>query len=338
MRKIETKKNKIRTKKNTSQIVIYKTKSGETKVDVRFENETVWLTQSGLAELFETTKNNISIHIKNIFEEGELMKEATVKDFLTVQKEGGREVSREIEHYNLDLIISVGYRIKSSIATSFRQWANTVLKSYITDGYSINKSLVQKNYEKFLLAINDVKSLLPNAGTISNIEILDLVKLFADTWFSLDSYDKSILPQKGATKKSVAITSNELGAALEELKSELISQKQATELFAQVRQVGNLQNIISNVFQSFDGKDLYPSLELKAANLLYFVIKNHPFVDGNKRSGAFAFIWFLNKAGILDKNKINPQALTALTILIAESNMKDKERMVGIVLLLLQKK
>jgi len=332
---------KIGNKKEENEVLVFQAKSGAIELKGDFSNETLWANQSQIAEVFGVDRTVITKHIRNILNDKELDEKVVCAKFAHTTSHGampGKTQKQEVTHYNLDIILSVGYRTNSNVAIKFRQWANSVLKSHITKGYSINSSYIQQNYEKFILAINDVKSLLPNAGTISNTEILDLVKLFADTWFSLDSYDKSILPQKGATKKSVTITSNELGAALEELKSELISQKQATELFAQVRQVGNLQNIISNVFQSFGGKDLYPSLELKAANLLYFVIKNHPFVDGNKRSGAFAFIWFLNKAGILDKNKINPQTLTALTILIAESNMKDKERMVGIVLLLLQKK
>lgn len=159
--------------------------------------------------------------------------------------------------------------------------------------------------------------------------------MFAGTWFSLDAYDKSSLPTSGTSKKQVQFTAEELAQALSVLKVDLIAKKEATHLFGEEKQTGNLSGIVGNIFQSVFGSDAYPTLEEKAAHLLYFIIKNHPFNDGNKRSGAFAFVWFLRKGGLLDIARLSPEALTALTLLIAESNPKEKERMVGLVLLVL---
>jgi prophage maintenance system killer protein len=235
------------------------------------------------------------------------------------------------------MIISVGYRVNSKTATKFRQWATKTLRSHIVDGYTINPSRIEKNYAQFLQAVEEVKKLLPAGGQVGAEDVLELMKTFASTWFSLDAYDKSALPTKGVSKKQVEFTAEELARALSELKKELISKKEASELFGQEKKSGNLAGIVGNVFQSVFGKDAYPTVEEKAAHLLYFVIKNHPFNDGNKRSGAFTFVWFLRQAGLLDAGRLSPQALTALTILIAESRPAEKERMIGLVLLLLRK-
>ena len=163
---------------------------------------------------------------------------------------------------------------------------------------------------------------------------MELIRAFAGTWFSLDAYDKDRLPRKGVSKKQVAFTAEELINTLEELKKDLIKKKEATEIFGQERSKGNVLGIVGNVFQSIFGKDAYPSVEEKAAHILYFMVKNHPFIDGNKRSGAFAFVWFLRQAGIL-RASLTPEALTAITLLVAESHPKDKDKMIGVVLLLL---
>ena len=178
---------------------------------------------------------------------------------------------------------------------------------------------------------------MPKNENIDNQDILELVKLFASTWFSLDAYDKDNLNVKGYTKKKVALNTRNLIENLEILKQELISKKEASDLFAKESKKDNLAAIIGNVMQTFDGKDLYSTIEEKAANLFYLIVKNHPFIDGNKRSGAYAFIWFLNKAGVLNINKISPPALTAFTILIAKSNPKEKEKMIGLILTILGK-
>jgi hypothetical protein len=204
-------------------------------------------------------------------------------------------------------------------------------------GYTINKKQLVKNYETFLQAVEDVKKLLPSGGKVDVEDALELIKTFASTWLSLDAYDKELLPRNGATKKQIKITAESISGILLEFKRELIIKKEASELFGIERGEGNLSGIIGNVFQAFGGKDLYPTLEEKAAHLLYFMVKNHPFVDGNKRSGAFVFVWFLQKTRILDTRRLTPETLTTLTLLIAESNPKDKERMIGLVLMLLKK-
>ncbi|MBL7156069.1 MAG: Fic family protein [Candidatus Pacebacteria bacterium] len=165
-------------------------------------------------------------------------------------------------------------------------------------------------------------------------DVMELIKAFASTWFSLNAYDTESFPQKGVSKKQVFFTAEELAIALEKLKKALLVKKQATELFGQEKSKNSVHGIIGNVFQSFGKKDVYPTIEKKAAHLLYFIVKNHPFTDGNKRSGAFSFIWFLQKAGIL-RAGLTPEALTALTLLVAESKPEDKEKMIGLVLLLL---
>ena len=227
--------------------------------------------------------------------------------------------------------------MNSKKATAFRQWATKTLRTHIVDGYTINKTRIAKNYDAFLQTVAEVKALLPKGTAIDTESILELVTLFADTWLSLDAYDKDVLVTKGATKKSVKITGEMFAEALVVLKESLISKDEATDLFATERERGSLGGIIGNVMQSFGGKDVYPTVEEKAAHLLYFVIKNHPFLDGNKRSGAYAFVWFLAKAKVLDMTRITPPALTAITLLVAESDPTHKDRMIGLVLTLLSK-
>jgi prophage maintenance system killer protein len=318
-------------KKLQNQIIIYESDDGQSRVEVRFEGETAWLTQAQLVELFQSSKANISEHIKNIFKEGELDRDSVVRKFRTTASDGKKY---EVEHYNLDLIISLGYRIKSRIATKFRIWATKTLKQHLLQGYTINKKRIGENYEKFMRAVADVKVILPAGNKIKNEDILELISAFADTWFSLDAYDKDCFPQKGVSKKQVEFTAEELSEALKELKKDLIKKKEATEIFGQERSGDSIKGIVGSIFQSIFGKDAYPSTEEKAAHLLYFIVKNHPFIDGNKRSGAFAFVWFLRKTGLL-RASITPEALTALTLLLAESNSKDKDKMIGLTLLLL---
>jgi prophage maintenance system killer protein len=184
-------------------------------------------------------------------------------------------------------------------------------------------------------AVGKVQALLPAGNEMSTSSVLDLVRLFADTWFSLDAYDKETLAPAKVNKKKVALTAKELASSIEVLKTELIRKGEATSNFAQERNREALEGIVGNVMQSFGGTAVYPSIEGKAAHLLYFIIKNHPFLDGNKRSGAYAFVWFLQKAKVLDSNTLTPTALTALTILIAESNPTDKEKIISLVMTLI---
>lgn len=318
-------------------IIIYQAKSGEIEFRGDIYEETLWANLQQIADLFETDKSGISRHIKNIYDSQELNKNSTVAKIATVQIEGNRKVSRDIEYYNLDLILSVGYRVNSKTATKFRQWATKTLRQHIIKGYTINKTRVSQNYDEFLRAIESVKKLLPTDSKLKAEDTLELVNIFAKTWFSLDAYDKSKLPKNGATKRQVKINSDEVYKIIDELKKDLIKKGQATNLFAQETTNGNLSSIIGNIFQSFNDKELYSTIEDKAVHLLYFIVKDHPFIDGNKRSGAFVFSWFLNKYGMLDKTKISPEALTAITILVAESKREDKERIIGLLLQVLMK-
>ncbi len=320
------------------QLAIYQAKNGAIQLRSDATHDTIWATQKQMSDVFDVEIPTINEHIKNIFKTGELGKKATMRKFLIVQKEGKRDVSRDVEHYNLDMIISVGYRVNSKTATRFRKWATTTLRSYITEGFVIDPQRVEKNYDSFLTAVEYVQKLLPKGSVIDTDDILELIKTFADTWFSLESYDKDILPQKGVTKKIVKVQSDDLYSAIATFKDELITQKSATELFAQERSPQSIEGILGNVLQKAFDKDLYPSIESKAAHLLYFMVKNHPFTDGNKRTGAFTFIWFLRRSGIRFTHKITPQALTTITLLVAESNPKDKERIVGLIILLLNEK
>lgn len=321
----------------TNGLAVYQAKTGAIQLRADAQRETLWASAQQMVELFETDKSGISRHIQNIYETGELSRSATVAKIATVQKEGNREVTREIEYFNLDVIISVGYRISSQRGTRFRQWATKTLRQHITQGYTINPSRISAHYAEFLKAVNDIKALVPSNGAVDASSVLELVRAFADTWMSLDAYDKDELATKGSTKRVVALTADGLRAALAEFRSALVEKGQATDLFGQERVRDGIGGIVGSVTQSFGGKPVYPTVEEKAAHLLYFVVKNHVFADGNKRSAAFAFVWFLRRAKRLDPTRMSPEALTALTLLIAESDPRDKGKLVGLVCRLLMK-
>ncbi|PID48289.1 MAG: death-on-curing protein [Proteobacteria bacterium] len=302
----------------------------ELELSVRLENESVWLNRQQMSLLFDRDVKTIGKHIGNIFKEGELNKNSVVTNFATTATDGK---TYQVEFYNLDAIISVGYRVKSLRGTQFRIWATKRLKEHLLQGYSIDKKRFLKNEEKFLKAVEELKSL--SNFKIQSDEILSLIQTFAHTWITLDSYDKNEFPKSGDVK-DIKIQAIELENDLQIFKKELMGKSEATELFAQEKTKGALRGIFGNVFQSVFGQDAYESVEEKAAHLLYFIVKNHPFNDGNKRSGAFSFIWLLSKFGFNFQDKISPQTLSSLTLLIAQSNPKDKDRLVGIVRLLLK--
>lgn len=287
-----------------------------------------------LAALFDVQRQAITKHLSNIFSSGKLHKNSVCSILEHTAADGK---TYNVKHYNLDAAISVGYRVNSTKATHFRQWATKTLKQHIVDGYTINRHRIKENYDKFSQAIKDVKSLLPTESNIETPDILELISMFADTWVSLDAYDKDQLKTQGTTKRRVSLTADKLNKALLNLKQALIEKGEATELFGTERTKNAIEGIVGNVMQGFGDQDVYPTIEEKAAHLLYFIIKNHPFADGNKRSGAYAFIWFLQKTKILDVTRITPPALTALTLLIAESDPKDKDKMVGLVCRMLSK-
>ena len=319
----------------TPELVIYQAKNGAIELRGDFREETFWATLDQIATIFGRDKSVISRHLKNIFKEVELDRDSVVAKNATTAADGK---TYQVEYYNLDVMLSVGYRVNSKTATQFRQWATKTLRQHIVEGYTINPSRIATNYDKFQLAVTEVQKLLPAGNVISADDILELVKAFAGTWFSLESYDESNLPSTGKTKRSAKLQSAELYRAVELFKSDLQSRGEASDLFAQEKHAGALEGIVGNVMQSAFGAEVYKTVEEKAAHLLYFVVKNHVFNDGNKRTGAFAFIWFLRKAKLANRYKITPEALTAVTLLVAESKPDDKDRIIGVILLLLSGK
>ncbi len=328
----------VERKKKEQNVVIYQAKSGAIELKGDFGKETIWATQAQIATAFDVDVRTINEHIKNIIKTNELAEKATIRDFRIVQREGKREITRDIKHYNLDMILSVGYRVNSKKATLFRQWATKTLRSYIVDGYAINKSRIAKNYEGFLNVVEDIKKLLPAGSATESKDVVELVSLFADTWLSLDAYDKELLPKGKLTKKKVDLTAEKISNSLAGLKKDLLGKSSATDIFGAERNTGDIAGIVGNVMQTFGGKELYPTAEEKAAHLLYFIVKNHPFIDGNKRSGAFAFVWFLEQAKILDIKRLNPSALTAMTIMVAESGPEHKDKVIKLILNLISRK
>lgn len=263
------------------EIIIYQTEDGNTKIETRLENETVWLTIDQMTELFQKSRSTVNEHILNIYEEKELEEEQSLR------KIGNSDFStKPTNYYNLDVIISVGYRVKSPQGTKFRQWATARLRDYLVKGFAINPQRISENQALFLKTLDDLKLLTKENTEIKLGDIITLIQSFSHTWFSLDSFDKGIFPERG-TLKEIYLAADDLVDDLDVLKKELIKKGEASELFAQEKQAGNLAGIFGNVFQSVFGQDAYPTIEAKAAHLLYFIIKNHPFNDGNKRSNTF---------------------------------------------------
>ncbi|MBI2415634.1 MAG: virulence protein RhuM/Fic/DOC family protein [Candidatus Kerfeldbacteria bacterium] len=317
-----------------NQVVIYQTKTGAIKLKGDVQKDTIWANQTQIADIFNIERSVVTKHIRNILKDKELDERSVCANFAHTGNDGK---IYQVQFYNLDIILALGYRTNSKRAIEFRKWATKVLREHITKGFTINKTSIKHNYTEFQKAIENIKQLLPVESNISHGDVLELISTFADTWLSLDAYDRDALADVGASKKSVKLNANEFITALALLKQELIRKGETTDIFALEKNTGSIEGIIGNVMQSFGGKAVYPTIEEKAAHLLYFMIKNHPFVDGNKRSGAYAFIWFLKKARLLNTSKITPAALTVLTLLIAESDPKNKQRMVRLVLQLLKK-
>ena len=317
------------------EIVIYTSEDGSVSLDTKLENETIWLTQDMMTKLFETTKQNISLHINNIYKDEELDKTSTIKDFLTVRKEGNRTVSRNIEYYNLDMIIAVGYRVNSKRATQFRKWATSTLKEYITKGYAINEKMLKSKQEQ-LQALQATINLLTRSieNQIETVDeaqnIAKILDNFAKGLNLLDNFDHKTLDSKGLTEKeSVIIKEKEYLDIIDKMKSEF-----ASDVFANPKD-GSFASSINQIYQTYDGKDCYPTLEEKAATLLYLITKNHSFSDGNKRIAASCFLYFLDKNNMLYKNElpiIDASALFALTLLIAESKPEEMDIMKQIVI------
>lgn len=328
---------------NKSQIEIYKIENGNTEISVNLDGDTVWLSLNQMTELFQRDKSVISRHINNIFNENELERKSTVANFATVQNEGGREIERNIEYFNLDVIISVGYRVKSKRGTDFRIWANKILKDYLIKGYSLNKQrLIQQNEQ-----LSELKKSVRILGNVLNQkeltgdESIGLLKIISDYAYALDILDQydyqSLKIQETSGKETYQLTYEE---AIKQI--QLVKKKHGnSELFGREKDK-SFRSSVSTIYQTFDGEDLYPSIEEKAANLLYLVTKNHSFSDGNKRIAAFLFLYFLERNGILyDENgnkRIADNALVALTLMIAVSKTDEKETIVKVSVNLINKK
>ena len=310
-------------------VVIYQTKSGSIELKGDFKRENIWATQAQIAKLFNIERSVVTKHIGSSIKSGE------VEEKSNVQKMHIANSDKSVAFYSLDVVLSVGYKTNSKKAIEFRKWASKILKEYLVKGYTIDRAKVSKNYDEFMKVVGDIQNLLPEHVNLDPKAVLDLIREFARTWVSLDAYDKEELKPVGHTKKTIKLAGEELLSVIFDLKKELMKNGEATDIFAQERSSGSVAGIVGNVMQSFGGKPLYTTVEEKAAHLLYFMVKNHPFVDGNKRSGAFAFIWFLRKTKLHSGRKMDPNTLTALTLLVAESNPGKKDLMIGLIIMIL---
>ena len=276
---------------NKGEIIIYRAEDNTVQLDVRMENETVWLSQQQMVQLFNSTKQNISLHIGNIFREGELQKEATVKEYLTVQTEGNRQICRKVLYYNLDVIISVGYRVKSQRGVQFRQWANRILKDYLVKGYAINEKIRREQLSDLRQLVQIVGRTVQSKAVESEDEtqaIFDVVLDYTYALDTLDNYDYERLTVKETTPEERFHATYE--NAMQTI-SALREKFGGSTLFGNEKD-DSFKSSIGQIYQTFGGKDLYPSVEEKAAMLLYLVTKNHSFSDGNKRIAATLFLWF----------------------------------------------
>jgi DNA ligase (NAD+) len=324
----------------TDQIAIFTNEAGDIKVDVKLEKETLWLSLNQLVELFGRDKSVISRHLKKIFDDGELEEASVVAKYATTALDGK---TYQVDYYNLDMIISVGYRVNSKRGIEFRRWANGVLKDYLLKGYSINQERLNANKIKELQqTIELLSNTLINQELMKTEgeEILAIIRDYAKTWDILIKYDEDRLsiPDYGQSEIKVSELSYDMAvSAIKSIKQDLKSKGESVELFGNEKD-NSLKGVVGNIYQTFGGVDLYPTIEEKAAHLIYFVIKNHPFSDGNKRIGCFLFLLFMQKNKNLLPNIPSPEALTAMALLIAESDPMQKELIIKLVVNLIEKK
>ena len=312
-------------KEKKNEIILFENQN--VKLEVNMKDDTVWLNRQQLAKLFDRDIKTIGKHINNALNE-ELKDIQTVAKFATVQKEGSRNVTRDIEYYNLDMILSIGYRVKSNKGIIFRQWANKILKDYMLKGYAVNQKRLEY-LEKTIKLIDIANRIDERLEGNDAKEILKVIGDYSKALDLLDDYDHKTLKKIDGNIDERKIEYNECLKVIDKLRF-----NQESSLFAVERDKG-LESIIRNIYQSFDGQDIYKSIEEKGANFLYLIVKNHVFADGNKRIAATLFIYFLNFYGILYKNgkqTIDNNTLTALTLLIAESNPKEKEIIIDLVM------
>jgi prophage maintenance system killer protein len=320
-----------------SDILLYQSPDGQIRLDVQLDHDTVWLTQAQMVELFTTTKQNISLHIRNLFREEELVEKAVVKESLTTAADGK---SYRTKYYNLDVIISVGYRVKSPRGTNFRQWATQVLRQYLVQGYVLNEQRLRESARQ----LADLKRLVQLQGEVATNQELTtdqsqaLLRVLGDYARALNVLDQYDHQRLRVAAETVATSETEIFELTPENARQAITalkvQFGGSELFGREKDQ-SFESSVRTIYQSFGGQNLYPSVEEKAANLLYFVVKNHSFSDGNKRIAAFLFVYFLDRNGCLYRadglRRLADNALVALTLLIAESKPEDKDTMATLV-------
>jgi len=326
-----------------SDVTIYQLEDGKTEIQVKLENDTVWLSQKQMAELFDKDPDSIGLHLKNVYESRELEEAATTEEFSVVQKEGHRNVKRKIKFYNLDAIISVGYRVNSKRGVLFRIWATQILKDYLVNGFALNeKRLAQQNQQLNELQKSvKILSKVLESSDLTRDESIGLLTIISDYSYALDildQYDYQTLQVSGISEKEIyKLTYDEAIRQIHYVKEKFPT----SDLFGRQKDE-SFKSSISTIYQTFDGVDLYPSIEEKAAYLLYFVTKNHSFTDGNKRIAAFLFLYFLERNGMLYKanklKRIADNALVALTLMIAVSKPEEKEIMIKVIINLINRR
>ena len=318
-----------------SEIALYQ--DDNSSIEVLLEQDTLWISQEHLALLFQVQKAAISKHLKNIYASGELERAATVSKMETVQQEGLRKVTRQIDHFNLDAVISVGYRVNSARATRFRQWATGILRGHLTRDFALNRQRFETNARALEATLQLAKKAAqtPLLAADTGRGLVDIITRYTQTFLLLQRYDEGLLTEPRQQAGGILPTVDEARQMLIDLKADLMARGEATSLFAQERGDG-LAALLGNLDQTVFGEPAYPSIEGKAAHLLYFVIKNHPFADGNKRSGAFMFVDFLNRNNrLLDHSGtpvFNDMGLAALALLVAESDPAQKETLIQLIM------
>ena len=304
-------------KTSPSNIEIYQSEDGQARIEIRLEHNTLWLSQAQMSDIFYKDTDTIGLHLKNIFIEGELEEKATTEDYSVVRQEGKRQVRRKIRFYNLDAIISVGYRVNSKKGTQFRIWATNRLRDYLVQGYAIDKQRFEKNANELEQALTLIKKTAqsPQLKTDEGRGLIEIISRYTQTFLWLQRYDEGLLDEGKGEEGGILPSPFAAMAMLNELKAQLINKGEATELFANPRGDG-LDSILGTLEQTIFGAPAYGIIESKAAHLLYFMVKNHPFTDGNKRSGAFLFVDFLHRNGRLLNSQgdmvINDTGLAAL--------------------------
>ncbi|MBF1337190.1 MAG: virulence protein RhuM/Fic/DOC family protein [Leptotrichia sp.] len=310
-----------------NEVILYKDGELELPVEVAPDKETVWLKVEEMAKLFDRDRSVIQRHIRNIFKENELEESSTCAKFAQVQNEGDRSIERTFNYYNLDMIISVGYRVKSPRGIAFRKWATSILKEYIVQGYAVNA--------KRLNVLNKVveiqSNIIADVLELDSREVFDVIQKYTQALELLDAYDHQIVQKpKISNEKAYQLTFNECKKLIESM-----TFSKSSTIFGKEKTKGSLEGIIGSVYQTAFGEDVYPSVQEKAANLLYFIVKDHPFIDGCKRIAASIFLYFLNKNNLLfknDKKIISDSTLVAITLLLAESRPEEKEIMINVIM------